>query len=342
MKKIISILLCVVMLFGSAMSVYALDETTIDDIISAAAEYLYKTVSNPIVGATGGEWTILGLSRSGEEIPNEYFRKYYSNVESYVRECQGVLHSRKYTEYSRVVLALTAIGKNPENVAGYNLTAPLMDYEKTIRQGLNGPVWALIALDCGNYGNEEIREKYISFILGRELENGGFALTKNETEVNIDVTAMTLVALSAYMDDENVKEAVNRAVSVLSDVQNENGDFSLYGTENPESAAQVLTAISALGISYEDTRFVKNGNSLVDNILSFYISGEGFSHIKNTETDIMATEQSLYALVAANRCKNGEKTLFDMSDKEQWSIEAFKGWNITESLRQLRLLTVER
>lgn len=342
MKKIISILLSVVMFFCSAISVYAFDDTTIDDTISAVAGYVYKTVSNPVVGATGGEWAVLGLARSGMEIPEEYYSGYYNNVESYVRECQGILHSRKYTEYSRVILALTAIGKNPENVAGYNLTSPLMDYEKTIRQGLNGPVWALIALDCGDYGNEEIRKKYINFILERELENGGFALTKNEAEINIDVTAMALVALSNYIDDKKVKDAVDRALGVLSDIQNENGGFSLFGTENPESSAQVLAAISALGISYEESRFVKNGNSLVDNILSFYVPGEGFSHIKNGETDIMATEQSLYALVAANRCKNKANALFDMTDTKYIWMEAFKGWNITENLRQLRLFTVER
>ena len=84
-------------------------------------------------------------------VPANYYDDYYARVEKYVKNCAGVLHERKYTEYSRVILALTAIGRDPSNVAGYNLLTPLGDFEKTIWQGLNGPIWALIALDSGSY-----------------------------------------------------------------------------------------------------------------------------------------------------------------------------------------------
>ncbi len=59
--------------------------------------------------------------------------------------------TKKYTEYSRVIIALTSIGKDPKNVGGYNLLLPLGDFEKTTWQGINGAIWALIALDCGQY-----------------------------------------------------------------------------------------------------------------------------------------------------------------------------------------------
>ena len=70
--------------------------------------------------------------------------------------CRAVICSRKkrcseykkHTEYSRVILALTSIGKDAQNICGYDLTAPLLDYDKTVWQGINGAIWALIALDC--------------------------------------------------------------------------------------------------------------------------------------------------------------------------------------------------
>ena len=36
-------------------------------------------------------------------------------------------------------------------MGGYDLTKPLGDYDRTIWQGLNGPIWALIALDSRDY-----------------------------------------------------------------------------------------------------------------------------------------------------------------------------------------------
>lgn len=299
---------------------------SITAVIQDTAEYLYKTVENPTVGATGGEWAILGLARGGVDIPDEYYQRYYQNVENYVKNCNGILHEKKYTEYARVILALTAIGKNPADVAGFNLLTPLGDYEKIIWQGVNGPVWALIALDSGSYAvpqnpqaiTQATRDLYIDYILDCQLANGGWALSKTETSPDPDLTAMALVALSKYQDRETVSAAIDKGIKALSALQNKNGGYTSYSTENSESTAQVLTAISALGISYTDSRFVKNGNTLVDTLLTYYTAGNGFRHA-GTDSNLMATEQALYALVAANRLAQNQSALFNMQDYLQIS-----------------------
>ena len=130
------------------------------DALSDTASYIQKTVPNPTVASIGGEWAVIGLARGGYDVPSSY----YNNVVSYVKNCGGVLHSRKYTEYSRVILALTAIGKDPTNVGGYNLIEPLNDFDKTVWQGINGPIWALVAVDSGNYACD-VRQDYIDYIL---------------------------------------------------------------------------------------------------------------------------------------------------------------------------------
>ena len=47
-------------------------------------------------------------------MPQKYFDTYYKNTEDYVASVDGVLSRKKNTEYSRAVLALTAIGKTAD------------------------------------------------------------------------------------------------------------------------------------------------------------------------------------------------------------------------------------
>ena len=159
--------------------------SSVQSEVQSSAAFMLSSVKSPEVGSIGGEWAVLGLARSGYSVRTDYFDTYYANVEKYVKNCSGVLHDRKYTEYSRVILALTAIGRDPSNVAGYNLLTPLGDFEKTIWQGLNGPIWALIALDSGNYSipkntaakTQATRQLYIDEILNRQQKDGGWSLT---------------------------------------------------------------------------------------------------------------------------------------------------------------------
>lgn len=314
-KRIVLFLLAVVVGVGCCLNAFALD-------IESVADYLKTTVENPQAGSIGGEWTIMALARSGYDEGDKYFQNYYKNLEEYVKSCDGVLHSRKYTEYSRVVLALSAIGKDPENVAGYNLLLPLADFEKVIWQGTNGPAWALIALDSKNYEiprSEEVkiqatREMYVEEILKNQKPDGGWALNKN-VDSDADVTAIALTALSNYTQRNGVNEAIEKGLRFLSAIQTESGGFENFGGENSESASQVLVALSALEIEKDDVRFVKNGKTVVDNLLSFKNTDNSFRHTHDENgANIMATEQCLYALIAYDRMINGKASLYDMSD----------------------------
>lgn len=312
MKKILSFLLCFVMILSSSAAFTA--EHSIENVIKDTANYIYTTVKEPQIGSIGGEWAVLALSRSNAEIPKEYFEKYYENVKKYVEENQGVLHDKKYTEYSRVTLVLTAIGKNPMDISGYNLISPLEDYDKTVWQGINGAIFALITLDSKNYLPEsDIREKYINHILEKQTADGGWTISGDTAD--IDTTAMVLCALSNYQGRDDVKQAIDEALIYISNTQFENGGFASFGTENAESSAQVIVALSELGINLDDERFIKSGNSIVDYLLTYYTPQKGFKHTKSeTGTNLMATEQCLYALVALDRMNDNKTSLYDMSD----------------------------
>lgn len=283
------------------------------------------------VGASHGDWAALGLARAGV-ITESVSEQYSQNVIKYVRKKGSAkLHSTKSTDNSRVILGLTSIGKDVTDVAGYNLLEPLADLDYVNEQGINGPIWALIALDSYDYDVPDApegkvqttRDALISCILDAQLKDGGFSAGEKDTEV--DITAMALQALAPYYDTDNkVKAAVDKALGRLSDMQGSDGKFRAYGTANAESNAQVIVALTSLGIDpADDGRFIKNGNSVMNALLSFYSNGS-FMHTMSSSVaeNGMATEQSYYALASYYRLKGGKTSLFDMTDvKEMTKIE---------------------
>ena len=319
-SKFITWLLLITVIF--AFSGCGAKEDTKETNLEVTAQWLQEKVPNPQYGSVGGEWLVFGLARSSADVAAEYFDTYYQNLENVVSEYEGVLDSRKYTEYSRTVIALTALEKNPEDVCGYNLLAPLANFEKTIFQGMNGPVFALLALDSGDYevpvlegeGIQANREMYIEYILEHEVSGGGWSLAGGTAEV--DMTAMVLQALAKYQERENVAEATKRGLAFLSSQQMENGGFSAYGAECSETVSQVIVALTELGISLDDARFVKGGHSLKDHLLLFMTEEGAFSHTLEADADLMATEQAFYALTALERAEQGRSSLYRVNSKD--------------------------
>lgn len=317
LKRLSAVLLLLAMLFSLAAC--GKEETQLEK----TARYLQAQVPEPTCSAVGGDWLVFALARSGVKVPQKYFDTYYKNTEDYVASVDGILSRKKNTEYSRAVLALTAIGKDPQNVAGFDLLLPLGDFDETVSQGVNGAIFALLALDSKNYeipanpaaDTQATRELYVEEILRREIPTGGWALTGGEPDA--DVTAMALQALAKYREDADVLAAVERGVTALADLQEPNGAYTSWGEENSESVSQVIVALTELGISPDDERFVKNGQTLEQVLLRFAQEDGSFRHIADGKSDEMATEQALYALAAISRAQDGRTTLYDMTDTAQ-------------------------
>lgn len=269
-----------------------------------------------------GEWMVIGLVRSGQAVDSSVYSRYLSNVVDNVKAKKGVLHDRKYSEYSRTILGLTAIGEDVTDVGGYNLLKPLSDFDQTIWQGVNGSMWALIALDSHDYEipkaaagkNQTTREKLINDILSHEVSGGGWNIVGSGADS--DMTGMGIQALAPYYNSNSkVKAAVDRAVKKLSTMQFSDGTFGTMGHSTSESCSQVVAGLSALGIDCDkDSRFIKNGKSLLQGLLSYYNGEGGFLHVMSSDYDQMATEQAYYAMTGYSRMKNGKTSLYDMTD----------------------------
>lgn len=314
-QRAVSLLTLLTLMLGLWTPVSASNTTQTQPLLQVSAACMLNAVPAPAVGSIGGEWAVIGLARSGCEVPQDYWDSYYQRVEETVKDCGGVLHERKYTEYSRLVLALTAIGADPTDVAGYDLLTPLGDFEKVIWQGVNGPIYALLALDCGGYempvnktaAVQATRQMYVDKILSQQLPDGGWSLTDTS---DADLTGMALQALANYKGQPKVDSAVQTALAYLSNEQNSNGDFDTL-----ESTAQVLVAVCELGLGPEYAPLTKKGNTLLDGLLSFRQSDGSFVHAHGQNgNDQMASEQGLYALAAAVRVMDDRSSLYDMDD----------------------------
>ena len=286
----------------------------LEKIYETTGDYM-SGLGTPGVGSIGGEWMSLGLARSGRTVPTGYYEAVVEYVKANADENER-LHRAKVTDNARIILALTAIGKDVTNVGGHNLLKGLDNMAYVQKQGINGPIWTLIALDSHNYATsgDVTREKLIQVILDALLPDGGWTLGGDTADA--DMTAMAIQALAPYYEtDATVKAAVDRALDTLSAMQRPDGGFASWGTVNSESCAQVLVALTALGIDpTTDSRFVKNGSTVLGALAGFYVDGGGFRHIAGGGLNGMATEQGYYALAAYYRLLDGKTSLYDMSD----------------------------
>ena len=335
-KRIVSLLLIITLALtmtfgGGAPFAAAASQSEITKAFENCGDYIYETVTEPIFGSIGGEWVMYGLAQADYPMSDEYIAKYQANVEKAVKEgyrgVPGQLHDRKYTEYSRVIVAYAALGLDPTDIAGYNMMEKLADFDSVVWQGINGPIWALRALDAGNYEIPEVsgienvttRQKLINYILSNQLDDGGWNLYYSESDDaaenakqkaslkgDPDLTGMAMTALAPYRSQSKVKAALDKAVKCLSSMQNSDGGYTAWGASSSESISQAICGLTSVGINPNtDSRFKKNGKSLVDALLSFYDEKTGgFRHVNTASGEYepvvnqMATEQAYYALAA--------------------------------------------
>lgn len=347
-KRLLSLLLALITALSLCVPVFATDGTgngggTTGETTTSVSTIVDATLSSTLAQEKaaltspdfGSEWGILGLARSGYlEKGSKYFNDYYTRVAAYASKATknaqelgapaGALHLVKCTENSRLIIALSALGRDARSVGECDLTAPYEKFSWIEGQGLNSVVFALIALDTVGYETKDttIRQQCISYILDRQLSDGGWNYQEDAATSDPDMTAMSLQALANYQEQEKVQAAVSAAVGRLSAMQNSDGSYTSYEAVNSESISQVIVACAALGIDpHTDSRFVKNGKSAVDALLTFYNTEKrAFHHTMKdkdgnpTDVDGMATEQAAYAMTAYQRLMNGKTSLYDMSD----------------------------
>ena len=272
-----------------------------DDVISNLSENKIYPLQS-----IGGEWSVIALARAGK-LPADKADKYYNELCDAVKaNGSDRLSDRKPTENARVIIALSALGKNSADVAGYNLLSGLDDMDYITSQGINAAIFALIAFDTTDY-SAKTHDELIAYITDN-MTGKGWALAGDAADV--DLTAMALQALAPYAANEKVKSAINSGLEFLSESLDENARY----VNGSESTSQVLIALAALGIDpITDSRFTVDGITLID-ALESYATESGYSHVLGGEENYMATEQATLALTAYKLYKDGS-SLYNMNVK---------------------------
>lgn len=291
---------------------------TSEEVVKQSGNHTEQYILGQGAAKYGAEWNILGLARAEAVIPQGYYETYLQSVVDEVQKKQGILEPGTT---ARVVLALSALKQDVTNVGGYNLLENFNDLENVTRNGVYGPIYVLLALDSNNYqlpvnrtrSIQTTREGLVQYILNQEITYGGWGW---QGVADVDTTAMAIQALTPYYrSNAEVKAAVDRGLTVLSGLQCGDGSYSSYGACNAESTAQVIVALTGMGINpAQDARFVKNGYTTIDGLMKFAVNGGGFSHELGNSVNNLATAQGYYALVAYQRLINGQPSLYQMSD----------------------------
>ena len=314
-KAIFCLLIAVFLLLTG--TVPALGASKTQNVKNSILEFIRSENPAPVFGAVGGDWAVFCLARGGAIGANDaYAAAYAAQVTAEVKAlapqmpgANGALHRSKSTENSRVILSLTAIGLDPHDVGGWDLLRPYEDFDWIGRQGLNGVIFALLALDAHDYQtkNAAIRSQCLEKLLSTQTSDGGWTLVG--TSADPDLTAMALQALARYRNQPAVSGAAQKGFDCLSALQSSDGDF----TDQCETLAQVVTACAAWGRDPDtDAAFKKSGGSAWRALLTYALPGGGFCHRQGDGLDEMASEQAGYAIVAYDRFLNGEAALYDM------------------------------
>lgn len=286
---------------ASEKAAQAVDSITAFELQKNGCSSIQEWIDGNLTQNAGqsSEWNAIVLARSGDHD----FSAYKAALEKYISEN----NIPSATSRMKNALALLAVGGNKQ-------IADDIAESSVGEQGIMSLIYGLHLLNngcgCSRYTVDSLTEE----MLALQFDDGGWAIMGENGD--IDVTAMSVQALAPqYSENEKVSASIDKALDFLSAKQQDDGGYKSFGTANPESASQVLIAVSAVGVDITDTRFVKNGNDLIDGIIKFRLDDGSFSHTEGGDTNDTATVQAYLALTAYTLSLEGER-LYDFPAKD--------------------------
>ena len=218
------------------------------------------------------------------------------------------------TNIDRKIMTLTARGIDCSKLSKYNNGEPFIDakgnkvddlaailYNYSGGYTINGPIFALNALDMGNYTIPEnavwTREKLLETILNHKYLSDGFGL---------DMVTMLMQSIAPYQNDpvygERVKAKLWEGFDIVMDSFGTDPFDNPFGVQwggvyTSEGASQIICALSAMGVDvHTDVRLNNGKDSVLTSFLNYADFVEGyFAHSNTTPKNAMATYQGCYA-----------------------------------------------
>ncbi|RXT05646.1 S-layer homology domain-containing protein, partial [Ammoniphilus sp. CFH 90114] len=261
------------------------------DKLESINQIINNVSSKILTNGVKSDWDAIAVALAGKKVPQSYLDKLIAEV----RKNNGSYSLA--TEYARILLTAKALGADPTDLGGYNLVEKLYNFGN-LSQYTNGLIYALIALDSGQYNiptdAKWTKTKILNNIIQKQNADGGWSWTGSTSD--IDVTGMALTALAPYYEKQEVLEAINKGITFLKNKQKASGGFMISGDPVP-SVAQAVIGLTSVGISPSNEEFTKQNVNLIDYLLSFYKQDEKLFYYGQAGPS-MATQQALQALVS--------------------------------------------
>jgi len=270
----------------------------IDGSISATA---------PVVKGYSDPWANVSMQKLGMTGNSDYLGQAYADIS------KNGAAGYSNTELEKLIFGLTANGYSPYSFAGSDLVNEL--YTRNIDSFLvSDAIYGLMALDYANVpDNYSVnRQVLVNKLLSLKVSDGtntGWSLSDS---MDPDTTGAAICALSPYMDNQQVAEAVNSSVVSLAGKVTESGYVLGHYGISSETNAFVILGLLSVGVNPEGVSTLSDGSTvnfaetsgdLVSGMLSFKTGGGLFRHTKEGKGNAIATEECLRALIALKEFK---------------------------------------
>ena len=319
-------LLCaVLLLFGCARTQSDAVKQTVSGMQALLGTKNILRASDVLSGAGSSvsDWIAFTLARCGEKKGNKAYLSALQTAVSQRYAANGCLDRYRATEYQRIALTVLALGGDPrafgkdENGRPADLVAGgiwAFPGDEAGTRSVNALAYALILLDAGGYAPPDnagqLREALVADLLALQQESGAWGLTADAADA--DLTAMAVQALAPYKDAV-AKPAIEAALTWLASLRTADGAFVSNGAVSSETVAQVMLALCALGTDPDaDGAAFGAGGGLTAALERFRAPDGSFRHVLTDENgNLLATQQALLALCAAQRLGAGEPFVYD-------------------------------
>lgn len=290
-------------------------------VSQAQAENPYKADMESLVSKINQRYsrTTAGAWEDWEWMNLGFYQKKLDNLDDgfSIAECIKRLDTTTnvaMTNIDRKIMTLTARGIDCSKLSKYNNGKPFIDakgnkvddlaavlYNYSGGYTINGPIFALNALDMGNYTIPEnavwTREKLLETILNHKYLSDGFGL---------DMVTMLMQSIAPYQNDpvygERVKAKLWEGFDIVMNSFGTDPFGNPFGVQwggvyTSEGASQIICALSAMGVDvHTDVRLNNGEDSVLTSFLNYADFGEGyFAHSNTTPKNAMATYQGCYA-----------------------------------------------
>ncbi|MBQ2925625.1 MAG: S-layer homology domain-containing protein, partial [Ruminiclostridium sp.] len=256
-----------------------------------------------------GEWVILDMGAYAKLFPDAAAKTSAAAKQTYINGVVSMLTTGKNVsgwdasdgDYAKSILALHAVGIDPSQLYGVNSNTTLNACAKLKGMSFDSHYSAPYVLLADQFGDVKLSDEQtgslVALLKNNQMESGLFGYEwDGKTFPDLDTTAAAIAGLAAlYNTNDVAKEFIDKAIVGLSAAQ----DASTGSFGNANSDAMVIVGLAAMGIDPDtDSRFVKNGKSVVDGLLS-YANGSRSGFLYNGSDNALATEQGFRALIAA-------------------------------------------